>query len=202
MPLHLRRARRIAILALFTSCAAVAPSVTRDIMEGVVLDWTHIVVAVISVVTVAMATHWATKRRERLGAKRALLQRISGGRARILGLAANDSVEAYEALNEVYVAYADAPAVLKAVCQLHEQRRQPERLPDNLVTLIKAMSKSAQIDLSSLNDSFILHPFTPESLPARDRQPSDAAPQHPSNGSRPRQSRADARPDRMSRRGS
>lgn len=164
-------------------------------------NWTHIVVAVFSAVTVAVANHWATKRRERLGAKRALLQRICGERAHILGLAADGLMEACEALNEVCVAYADEPAVLKAVRHLHEQRQQPERLPDNLVTLIKAMSKSAHIDLSSLNDSFLLNPFTPESLPTRCKQPHDVAHQRPSNGSRPRQSHDDARPGRMKRRG-
>lgn len=164
-------------------------------------NWTHIVVAVFSAVTVAVANHWATKRRERLGTKRALLQRIYGGRAHILGLAADDSMEAYEALNEVCVAYADEPAVLKAVRQLYEQRGQPEHLPDNLVTLIKAMSKSAHIDLSSLNDSFILNPFTLESLPTRCKQPHEVARQRPSNGNRPRQSHDDARPGRMRQRG-
>ena len=159
-------------------------------MDDVVFNWTHIVAAalaaVFGAVVVAVATHWATKRREQRSEKRAVLQRLCRDRAHILGLATGDATERYDALNEVPIAYADAPAVLAAVRQLHEQRQQPERLPDNLVTLIKAMAENADIDLSSLNDSFILEPFTPETLPWRCERPSSEVLTHSGNGRRPR----------------
>ena len=148
--------------------------------------WTHIVVAVLSAMVVAIATHWATKRREQRNEKRAVLQRLCRDRAHILGLMTGDATERYDALNEVPIAYADAPAVLAAIRQLYEQRQQPERLRDNLVTLIKDMAKNAGVDLSPLNDSFLLEPFTPETLPWQCERPADKAPTHSGNGRRPR----------------
>ena len=95
-----------------------------------------------------------------------------------------DAAERYDALNEVPIAYADTPAVLVAVRQLHEQRQQPERLRDNLVTLVKAMAENTDVGLSRLNDSFILEPFTPESLPWRCERPPGKVLTHSGNGRR------------------
>lgn len=158
-------------------------------MDDVVFNWTHIVAAALAAafgaVVVAVATHWATKRRERRNEKRAVLQRLCRDRAHILGLLTGDATERYDALNEVPIAYADAPAVLAAFRHLHEQRQWPERLRDNLVTLIKAMAENAGVDLSPLNDSFILEPFTPESLPWRCERPPGEVLAHSGNGRRP-----------------
>ena len=154
-------------------------------MDDAVFNWTHIVVAVLTAAIITVATHWATKRRERLGAKRAVLQRLCRDRAHILGLVRGGATERYDALNEVPIAYADAPAVLVAFRQLHEQRRQPERLQDNLVTLIKAMAENAGVDLSPFNDSFILEPFTPETLPWRCERPPGEVLAHSGNGRKP-----------------
>ena len=71
--------------------------------------------------------------------------------------------EPFIALNETFVVYADHPEVISALRKMHENLALPDRLPDNLLSLVKAMAKAAKVPIHQLNDDFFLRPFTPPS---------------------------------------
>lgn len=100
------------------------------------------------------------RRYDRKKLKRDVLSRFVGNR-HFLTKEHTSEGEPFIALNEVFVVYADSPAVIAALKKMHEELQQPDRLVDNVVTLIKAMAKAAGVQLKDLNDSFIEKPFTP-----------------------------------------
>ena len=68
--------------------------------------------------------------------------------------------EPFVALNETFVVYAEHTEVISALRKMHEDIGS-DRQNDNLVSLVKAMAKAANVDIHQLNDKFFLKPFTP-----------------------------------------
>ncbi len=95
--------------------------------------------------------------------KRDVLRRFVGNRYVLTGQFRESKGEPFIALNEVFVAYAEHPQVISALRKMHEELGQTERLPDNIVSLIKAMAKAAKVSIRELelNDDFIMRPFVP-----------------------------------------
>ncbi len=52
--------------------------------------------------------------------------------------------EPFLALNEAFVVFADSPGVITALRKIHEELGRPDRLNDNIVTLIKKMANGAR----------------------------------------------------------
>jgi hypothetical protein len=71
----------------------------------------------------------------------------------------------FGSLNEAFVIYNDAQEVLTALENMNREISHPERQNDNLLKVIKAMCDETGIKYSSLNDAFILTPFTPGGSP-------------------------------------
>lgn len=70
----------------------------------------------------------------------------------------------FGALNEVFVVFYKHPDVLDALNQLHRDLRDPDKFPNNFVTLYKAMCKALNINTNALNDEFFLRPFSSTEL--------------------------------------
>jgi len=66
------------------------------------------------------------------------------------------------ALNEIFVVFSDSPKVITALAKMHSELAQAGRLLDNLVTLVKEMSKASGVSFKQLNDNFIESPFVPK----------------------------------------
>ena len=90
-----------------------------------------------------------------------VLSRLVGNRSAMVGLNVDGTKEPFIALNEIFVVYADHPKVISALRKMHEELDIEGRDPDNLVSLIKAMSESLNLPIDQLNDEFFLQPFSP-----------------------------------------
>ena len=95
--------------------------------------------------------------------KRDVLRRLVGNRFVLIKPGVDNKGEPFIALNETFVVYADHPEVISALHKMHENLALPDRLHDNLLSLVKAMAKAAKIPIHQLNDDFFLRPFTPPS---------------------------------------
>lgn len=95
--------------------------------------------------------------------KRDVLRRLVGNRFVLTKLGVGSKGEPFIALNETFVVYADHPEVISALRKMHENLALPDRMPDNLLSLVKAMAKAANVPIHQLNDDFFLRPFTPPS---------------------------------------
>ena len=115
--------------------------------------------------TIAALLTWFLNRRERdLALKKDVLRRFLGYRFRLTGSADLRRIdEPFVALNEAAVVFSDSPDVLRSLKRMHQEISQDDRLVDNIITLIKAMSKACNIPANELNDSFLERPFTPPS---------------------------------------
>jgi len=67
----------------------------------------------------------------------------------------------FVALNEVVIVFHNNKEVIAAIMKMHEQLGMPNRLVDNLLTLIKLIAKVLNIKVSDINDSFLESPFIP-----------------------------------------
>ena len=63
-------------------------------------------------------------------------------------------------LDQVCAVFSDCDPVRESLRKLHEQRDSPERVRDNLLSLIKAMANEVGMKLDGFNDDFILRPFS------------------------------------------
>lgn len=95
--------------------------------------------------------------------KRDVLRRLVGNRFVLTTSTVGSKGEPFVALNETFVVYADHPEVISALRKMHEELNRPGRLTDNLLSLVKAMSRAAKVLIHQLNDDFIVRPFTPQS---------------------------------------
>jgi hypothetical protein len=95
--------------------------------------------------------------------KRDVLRRLVGNRFVLTNPGVGSKGEPFIALNETFVIYADHPEVIYALRKMHENLALPDRLPVNLLNLVKAMAKAAKVPVHQLNDDFFLRPFTPPS---------------------------------------
>lgn len=95
--------------------------------------------------------------------KRDVLRRLVGNRFVLTKRGVGSKGEPFIALNETFVVYADHPEVISALRKMHENLALPDRMPDNLLSLVKAMAKAANVPIHQLNDDFFLRPFTPPS---------------------------------------
>ena len=68
--------------------------------------------------------------------------------------------EPFVGLNEAFVVFAANPEVIEALQIIHAELDRPNRLVDNIVTLVKEMAAAADVPID-LNDSFIERPFAP-----------------------------------------
>jgi len=93
--------------------------------------------------------------------KRDVLRRLVGNRFVLTKPGVGSKGEPFIALNETFVVYADHPEVISALRKMHENLAVPDRLPDNLLSLVKVMAKAARVPIYQLNDDFFLRPFTP-----------------------------------------
>jgi len=67
------------------------------------------------------------------------------------------------ALNQVFVIFADDAKVMAALQEFHTaiiSHLDSQLVNDKLVSLFKALAKSADVDFSHLNDAFFLTPFS------------------------------------------
>ena len=95
--------------------------------------------------------------------KRDVLRRLVGNRFVLTKPGVGGKGEPFIALNETFVVYAEHPVVISALRKMHEELASPDRMPDNLVSLVKAMAKAAKVPIHQLNDDFFLRPFVPPS---------------------------------------
>lgn len=95
--------------------------------------------------------------------KRDVLRRLVGNRFLLTRPNVGSKGEPFIALNETFVVYAEHPEVISALRKMHEELALPDRMSDNLVSLVKAMAKAAKVPVHQLNDDFFLRPFTPPS---------------------------------------
>ena len=99
---------------------------------------------------------------DQLAVKRDVLRRFAGNRYVMgeNGLGVQPNGEPFVALNEAFVVFAGDSEVIEALQNMHAELGRPNRLVDNIVTLIKEMAAAADVSID-LNDSFIEHPFAP-----------------------------------------
>lgn len=93
--------------------------------------------------------------------KRDVLRRLVGNRFVLTAQGVGSKGEPFIALNETFVVYADHPEVISALRKMHEDLALPDRMPGNLLSLVKAMAKATKVPIHQLNDDFFLRPFTP-----------------------------------------
>lgn len=65
------------------------------------------------------------------------------------------------AMNEVFIVFADAPKVIKAMEDLYNTLQSPDKLlaEDKLITFLKAICNDLSIDYSTVNESFFIKTF-------------------------------------------
>ena len=104
-------------------------------------------------------------RYEKLEVKRDVLRRFVANRHRLTGAGVADD-EPFIALNEVFLVFSEHPQVIAALRTMHQELGNGDRLFDNMLTLIKAMSKATKLPIRDLNDEFIMKPFGPPKIPS------------------------------------
>ena len=94
--------------------------------------------------------------------KRDVLRRFAGNRYVMVesGLGVQPTGEPFVALNEAFVVFAGDSEVIEALETMHAELGRPNRLIDNILTLVKEMAAAADVPIG-LNDSFIERPFVP-----------------------------------------
>ena len=95
--------------------------------------------------------------------KRDVLRRLVGNHFVLTAQGEGSKGETFIALNETFVVYADHPEVIRAFRKMHEDLALPDRMPNNLLSLVKAMAKVTKVPIHQLNDDFFLRPFIPPS---------------------------------------
>ncbi|EMF80913.1 hypothetical protein LEP1GSC188_3150 [Leptospira weilii serovar Topaz str. LT2116] len=78
------------------------------------------------------------------------------------GTITSDNKEFFAALNEVFIVFHDSKEVLNCLKKLHDELQLKGRLIDNIISLIKHMTSNLDINIATLNDSFIESPFVPK----------------------------------------
>jgi hypothetical protein len=65
------------------------------------------------------------------------------------------------AMNEVFIVFADAPKVIKAMEDLYNTLQSPNKslAEDKLITFLKEICKDLNIDYSTVNESFFIKTF-------------------------------------------
>lgn len=95
--------------------------------------------------------------------KHDVLQRIVGHRYILTNVPECYEGEPFIALNEAYVVYADDEEVIAALKKMHKEIYPPEGNMENLLSVVKAMTKAADVPATLLDDEFFLKPFVPGS---------------------------------------
>ena len=68
--------------------------------------------------------------------KRDVLRRLAGNRFVLTAQGVGSKGEPFIALNEIFVVYADHPEVISALRKMHEDIALPDRMSDNLLSLV------------------------------------------------------------------
>ena len=121
--------------------------------------------ALVSGLLATSVSFYLNRRYSEVERKRDVLRRFVGSRYRLTGQYMGGEGEPFIALNEVFVVYAGHPQVISKLRKMHEELSIPDRLPDNIVSLVKAMAEAAKVPIRELNDDFITRPFTPPGSP-------------------------------------
>ena len=127
--------------------------------------------ALVSGLLATWVSFYLNRRYSEVGVKRDVLRRFVGSRYRLTEkyMSGEEYVggegEPFIALNEVFVVYAEHPQVISTLRKMHEELGIPDRLRDNIVSLVKAMAEAAKVPIRELNDDFITRPFTPPGSP-------------------------------------
>ena len=123
--------------------------------------------ALVSGLLATWVSFYLNRRYSEVAVKRDVLRRFVGSRYHLTDkyMSGEEYVggegEPFIALNEVFVVYAEHPQVISKLRKMHEELSIPDRLPDNIVSLVKAMAEAAKVPIRELNDDFITRPFTP-----------------------------------------
>ena len=126
--------------------------------------------ALVSGLLATWASFCLNRRYSEVEVKRDVLRRFVGSRYRLTGKEMGGEGEPFIALNEVFVVYAEHPQVISTLRKMHEEISIPDRVPDNIVSLVKAMAEAAKVPIRELNDDFITRPFTPQQPDAHERR--------------------------------
>ena len=121
-----------------------------------------LVSGVIGILIGVMAQSYMNYRSDQLAVKRDVLRRFAGNRYVMVenSLGVQPTGEPFVALNEAFVVFAGDLKVIEALKTMHAELGRPNRLVDNIVTLVKEMAAAADVPIG-LNDSFIERPFVP-----------------------------------------
>lgn len=120
----------------------------------------------------ACVSFYLNRRYTETAIKRDVLRRFVANRHLLTTHNKSDGGEPFIALNEVFIVYANHSGVISKLKKMQEELGTPERLSDNIVSLIKAMAKAVKVPIGELNDDFLLRPFTPpQSVKSKDTKP-------------------------------
>ena len=122
---------------------------------------TVLISALLSGLLATWVSFYLNRQYSEIEVKRDVLRRFVGSRYLLTGKYMGSEGEPFVALNEVFVVYAEHPQVISTLRKMHEELNIPDRLPDNILSLVKAMAKAANVPIRELNDDFIMRPFTP-----------------------------------------
>ena len=130
------------------------------------LDIAAVVSGILGGSVVALFAVWARAHAgyqpDPLKAKVEVLRRFAGNRYVLtegsLGVQSNG--EPFTALNEAYIVFAKDREVVEALRAMHRELGLPDRLVDNITTLVKKMAEATNTPID-FNDAFIQRPFTP-----------------------------------------
>ena len=126
---------------------------------------TILISALVSGLLATWGSFYLNRRYSEVEVKRDVLRRFVGSRYHLTGKDIGGEGEPFIALNEVFVVYAEHPQVISTLRKVHEEISMPDRVPDNIVSLVKAMAEAAKVPIRELNDDFITRPFTPRGSP-------------------------------------
>ena len=116
----------------------------------------------LAVVISAAISYWLHRRFVSLSVKRDVLRQFVGNSYILTKPTIGHIGEPFVSLNQIYVVYAEDEQVIRALRKLHEELTTvPESLIGNILQLIKAMVKAAEVPWSELNEEFIRRPFSP-----------------------------------------
>ena len=122
---------------------------------------TILISALVSGLLATCVSYYLNRKHTRDLQKRDVLRRLVGCRFVLTQPGVDSKGEPFIALNETFVVYAGHREVISTLRKMHEELHLPDRMPDNLLSLVKEMAKATKIPIHQLNDDFFLRPFTP-----------------------------------------
>ena len=93
---------------------------------------------------------------------------VMGQKSEIYEGALREGLNGHSLLGQAQAIFAGHRPITDALRKLHEQHKSPERLRDNLLTLVKEMAKETRMPLDAYNDDFLLLPSLSEADKSRD----------------------------------